>query len=757
MQFFSFWILFLWCAAMWAQPLGTWKLYFPYKDATGLEDAGTFVYVGGTQSIYSYEKATGVITFYDKKTALSDVGINCIDYNASTKTLAIAYNNSNIDLLVNETEVFNIPDLKNKVIAGTKNINAICNAGQRIYFASDVGILAVSQAKKEIAETYVIGKNGENVTVYDVAVGNNRIFAATEQGMKSASLNAVNLQNFNNWKTYSAQDFVPEKKFLFTEFASGKFYGVCNDTLFSFDGATWSKTFFDTSLTVLQLDSIGNDLLMMCNNKITGQGNVVKIDASGNQQIITGVVGRPIQYFVDNDGAVWKADKFNGVFRNEQSINPNSPRAVSSFNVAIKNNVTWISGGGTDASWGYTYNTSGMYVLENDKWTNFNDYSYPTLSNFPDIVNIAIANDGRKAWLASNREGLAEVDLAANTIQQFNKNNSPLQAAVADPVATRVTAVALDKNNNVWMVNSYTNSGIVVKKPTGEWLRLPYFNSGQLVKKLIITSNGYKWMLMRPGSISVYYDGNNLESTSDDAFRVLGTGKGNGGLNNANVNCIVEDKDGAVWVGTDEGIEIFYCARSVLSQNGCDAQRVIVQRDGFNGYLFSTEVVKALAVDAANRKWVGTNNGVWLISADGKEELLKFNVDNSPLPSNFITDIAVNQQTGEVFFTTEQGIASYLGDAIEGGETCNKATVFPNPITADYDGPIAVKGLVDDAYVKITDASGLLVHQGKANGGQMIWNAKTYNGNRVASGVYTVFSANELGKERCVAKIVIMN
>lgn len=757
MQFFSFFILAITSLSIAAQPLGTWKLYFPYKEATGLEDASDMVYVSSTQSLFSYEKNTGVITFYDKKTALSDVGIKCIDYNSTTQTLAVAYNSSNIDLIVNGADIYNIPDLKNKVIAGTKNINGICNAGTKIYFATDVGILAVSQAKREISEVYVIGKTGENVSVFSVAVGDNKIFAATEQGIKSASINTANLQDFNSWKNYGMQDSLPEKKFTLTAFAANKFYAVCSDTLFGFNGNYWNKIFYDTAFQILNVKSYGNNLFVMLHNTQNGEGKVLKIDNTGNQSLISISVSSPIQYFVDNSGINWVADKYNGVFKNGELINPNSPTSVNAFNVDIKNNITWVSGGGADASWGYTYNYSGMYILKNNTWKNLNRYSNPALVNFPDIVNIAVANDGEKAYLVSNREGLAEVDLASNTIQQFNKNNSPLLGAAGDPVATRVTSVALDKDNNLWLGNAFTNFGLIVKKPSGDWVKLPYFTVNQLIKKIIITSNNYKWMLMRPGSIAVYYDGNVLESTFDDAFRILGTGKGYGGLNNGNVNCLVEDKDGAVWVGTDEGIEIFYCAGSVLSQNGCDAQRIVVERDGYNGYLFGTEIVRALAVDAANRKWVGTSNGVWLISADGKKELLKFNTDNSPLPSNYITDIAINHKTGEVFFTTEQGIASYLGDAVEGGETCDKATVFPNPVQADYDGPIAVKGLVNDAFVKITDASGLVAYQGKANGGQMIWNGKNYNGTRVASGVYTVYSANEMGKEKCVAKIVLIN
>lgn len=757
MRFFSFLFLLFLSSVLVAQPLGTWKLYFSYKGATGLEDVEDEIWVGSTNALYNYDKSSGLITFYDKESILSDVGIKCIDYNKSTQTLAIAYTNSNIDLIINGTDIYNIPDLKNKVISGTKNINAICNAGQRIYFATDIGVLAINQSKKEIAETYVIGSTGENVRVLDVAVGNNQIFAATEQGMKSAPLNAANLQDFNNWKSYTTSDSLPQRLFIYTEFAANKFYAVCNDTLFMFNGNLWEHIFFDQDLKVRNIDSRKDDLFVMLCNEQSGEGKILQIDAFGNQHLLNAPGGQPIQYFTDDAGTVWYGDLYNGVYRDGESINPNSPSSNSTTNVTIKNNTVWVSGGGVSAAWSYTFNYSGMYVMENNQWKNFNRYTYPTLVDFPDIANIEIADDGKKAWLGSLRSGLAEIDLNTGIIQQFNKDNSPLSTAVADPSATWVTALARDKKGNLWMVNSYTNFGLIVKKPDNTWIKLPCFNSNQLAKKLLITSNGYKWMPLRPNSIAVYYEGNDLGNTADDVMRFLGSGKGNGGLNNVNVNCIVEDKSKAVWVGTDAGIEVFNCASSVLSQGGCDAQRIIVQRDGFNGYLFETEVVKALAVDAANRKWVGTNNGVWLISADGKEELLRFTVDNSPLPSNFISDIAINQKTGEVFFATEQGLASYLGDAIEGGESCNKALVYPNPIRADYDGLIAIKNLVDDAYVKITDASGLLVYQNKANGGQMIWDAKTYKGNRVASGVYTVFSANEMGKERCVAKIVIQN
>jgi ligand-binding sensor domain-containing protein len=309
------------------------------------------------------------------------------------------------------------------------------------------------------------------------------------------------------------------------------------------------------------------------------------------------------------------------------------------------------------------------------------------------------------------------------------------------------------------MNNTGAAKELVVKKPDDTWqsFQIPY--SIVSARKMVFDKEGRLWMCQRAGNIIVYEPGENLDAPQAGTNVVsLGTGSGNGGLPNNNVWCMAEDKNGDMWVGTDEGIGVFYCASNVLSQtNRCDADRIKVERDGFIGYLFATEIVKAIAVDGANRKWVGTTNGVWLITDDGKTELLRFTKDNSPLPSNFITDIRINQQTGEVFIGTENGLVSYMGDATLGEATKGTALVYPNPVKSSYQGVIAIKGLVDNAYVKITDVSGTLVFQGRANGGQMVWDGNGYNGVRVKTGVYMVYAATDLGKERNVAKIVLEN
>jgi hypothetical protein len=183
--------------------------------------------------------------------------------------------------------------------------------------------------------------------------------------------------------------------------------------------------------------------------------------------------------------------------------------------------------------------------------------------------------------------------------------------------------------------------------------------------------------------------------------------------------------------------------------------------DGFNGYLLETEDVRTIAVDGANRKWFGTSNGVFVQSPDGLTQVARYTNTNSPLFDNGITDIAVNEKTGEVWIGTEKGVLSLRGEATVGGRVNKKtAYAYPNPVQANYDGPIAIQGLARDANVKITDIAGNLVFEGKSLGGQAVWDGRDYLGRRVASGVYLIYATSEATfdePDAIITKVIILN
>jgi len=749
--------------------LGTWKTFMPYGSSLAVCDAGDKIYSAAAKSVFSYEKATGVIQIYDKSNALSDVDIKTISYDPATKCLAIAYNNANVDLIFNGTDVYNIGDIKAENTSGSVGINGIYFYNGNCYLSTDIGVSVINLNRKEVSNTYIIGSTGAQIRVYGTSINGNNIYAATQEGVKHASLNASNLLDFNSWSLYGPADSLPTRKATNVASLGSYVYAVIDgngtDTLYKYNGSYWQPVYSSTSETFTSLYTEGNNIYFtIWNNNNTTAGKQGLIDATGVLSVFNtkGHV-RPVRWISDN-GTYWEADAWNGLFKNTngnvENIKPDGPFSANVFGLATNNKSLYIAPGGVDDSWYFTFNRDGFSIYENDSWKFINQFNNVQLNDVTDILAVATVPASGKTYFGSFYAGLIEYNDATGNITVYNQYNSPLEHNMIDTPRTKISCLYTDKHNNLWIGNAGANTPIKMLMPDGvTWksFQVPY--SFEVMKKIFVDQNDQIWAPLRGASagLMVWSYNGTPDDPSDDKSRLINTGSGLGGLPDGNVFCVTEDKDGNIWVGTNQGIAVFYCASNILSQNGCDADLIKVERDGYIGYLFSTESIRAIAVDAANRKWVGTTNGVWLISADGKTELLKFTVDNSPLPSNITTDIAINDETGEVYIGTAGGLVSYQGDAMTQCADCDKALVYPNPVKPDYTGPIAIKGLAEDAYVKITDVTGTLIYQGKANGSQMIWDGNGYNGVRAKSGVYLVFSSTELGKEKRVAKILLVN
>jgi ligand-binding sensor domain-containing protein len=277
------------------------------------------------------------------------------------------------------------------------------------------------------------------------------------------------------------------------------------------------------------------------------------------------------------------------------------------------------------------------------------------------------------------------------------------------------------------------------------------------------TKKGQVWMQVRygnlnPYSILVFTDNGTPDNPNDDMSKRLNNTTGNGGLPGNITYSFAEDKNGQIWVGTEAGVGVFYSPEDLFTNNPSDCQRPLVQQGQYVQYLLESEQVNAIAVDGDNRKWMGTDRGgAYLFSADGTKQVYHFTAEDSPLLSDRVTSIAINPVTGEVYFGTDKGVISYKGTATEGGDTFSNVYAYPNPVKDGYDGYIAVKGLISNAQVRITDVSGRLVYTTKAEGGQAVWDGRTMDGKKVHTGVYLVFASNESGSEKIVTKILVVN
>jgi ligand-binding sensor domain-containing protein len=390
----------------------------------------------------------------------------------------------------------------------------------------------------------------------------------------------------------------------------------------------------------------------------------------------------------------------------------------------------------------------GLTILENGKWQ-----PQKGLDSVTGVQSIAINHLDNSIWLSTAQMGVAKWQ--NNKVQIFDARNSSLKGAANNTCFT--TGVAADTKGNSWVSNAGTSISLHVYQPDGKWTGFtnPYglTDAGTLE----IDDLGQIWCATtNANGLLVYNPGSSLTTSADDKWKQYKAGTGIGNLPSNQVNCTAKDKNGFIWVGTDRGIGIIQCTENIFTPAGCDALLPVVQQDRFAGLLFKDENVQTIAVDGADRKWVGTKNGVWLISATGEKVIYRFSSSNSPLPGNDISKISIDPLTGEVFIATNNGLCSFRSTATEAVTAQQKVLVFPNPVPPGYNGSIAIRGLTNNALVKITNLYGALVYQTRALGGQAIWDGKNTNGLKVASGVYLVICRDDSGTEKIATKITIV-
>jgi hypothetical protein len=302
-----------------------------------------------------------------------------------------------------------------------------------------------------------------------------------------------------------------------------------------------------------------------------------------------------------------------------------------------------------------------------------------------------------------------------------------------------------------------------MRKSDGGWLKfsIPFFLTENALTQIVVDDNNYKWIVAVKGGGLICFDhGASPDNIGDDKWKLFRSGAGNGNLPDGDVLCAAKDKNGFIWVGTTNGIGVIQCPQETFSGTGCEAIWPVIKEGNFAGYLFNGEEVRSIAVDGADRKWVATKNGVWLVDPTGEKVIYQFTEDNSPLLSNDVKKIAINGRTGEVFIATLKGICSFRSTATEGGEKNEDVLVFPNPVPPGFSGTIGIRGLVNNAIVKITELDGRLVYQTRALGGQAVWDGRDYRGRKISTGVYLVIAGSDdpfLKKEKTVARIVFVS
>lgn len=760
-RFFHMLVLLCWAATGNAQPppIGQWRDHLPWSSAIRVINTQNQLWCATSLALYTIDKADNTIRSWTKIHGLPATGIRDIAWSPEQNSLVVAHTNGTIALLTG-TNIDVIDAWQNSTLTGDKTIYRLIAHKGWAYLATGLGMVITDIQKKSLKAVAVIGQNGEQIRVNDLAADDSFLYACTPSGLKRAPLNGSNLSDFRSWQLLSGSEGLPEGPASKIIIWDNSPLVAIGNTLYRRSGAQWLP-WYRSEYTFRALSGKNSELLLCEQQQETGQITVLN-----NNGVPVNVIrdpywtASPADCIGDNND-FWIANDRYGLSKYAQQkftpYQPNGPAAVTGGSLCYWNGALWVAPFALPPDGSPRQQPSILPVFSNNSWLNRSVRELPALDSLRDIHVLAADSKNNLLWGGSLGGGLFSLN-EKNEVRVF-KQNSPLQPPSYAPGEYRVSGLALDPDHNLWVANYGAVSSLHVRKANGDWKSFtpPFPIAGNAIGKLVIDDVNQKWIQL-PGQqgLLCFNHGSSVDNPADDQWQWLRAGKGNGNLPVNDVRCLAKDKNNFIWIGTSSGIGIVQCTENLFGSGGCEAVLPVVKQGNFTGYLLQDEVILCITVDGADRKWVGTQNGVWLLSPDGEKTIARFHTANSPLPDNEVREIAIDSRTGEVFFETARGIFSYRGTATEGASVNQDLLVFPNPVPPGYTGTIAIRGLVNNAIVKITEMDGRLVFETRALGGQAIWNGKNYKGETVASGVYLVWISDETQKEKASTKIVFI-
>lgn len=741
-------------------PNGAWRDHLPYNSGLRLAEFDNRIFcLSSAGSLFSFNTIDNSINKHSKVNGLSDAGISTIGYSIVNHTFIIGYKNGNIDLVKNDS-VINIPDIKRKMITGEKSVNNVFLHEHYAYLACGFGIVLCDLNRREIKDTYLFGPGGSQIFVNDITSDGLFLYTATSEGIYKAAINDPNLVDFNAWQRLTTLPD-PTAGYRFVAWFGDRLFtvyhnsGTGKDDIIAIDESgweVWDKSYSDN------FDYLGEQqgCLVICSLLRTKVFNDREELIRDHQTFYA----RHALY--DSGNGLWYADPESGLVRLDEAgngtiIKPDGPAYLDVGDIEILSGNLW-AGGGTQAS---TWAGYGAYSFLNEKWTGYNANTTPALKEVLNISEISIDPlDVRHVIGGSYGYGIVDFMNGEVTGVEDESGGILLPVMGYGHGYVRITGTDFDAAGNLYVSATGSEQGVYRKMKGGELeaVQLAYdgFGFTTIVGEILALSTGQVWVLLTNSGILAFE-----ENTDGIARERLFSVRNQVPDLLDQIYAIAEDREGAVWVGTNKGPVVYYNPSDIFEQETITGYQPEIPRNDntqFVDLLLSTEKINDIEVDGANQKWLATEkSGVFLVSPDGKKELYHFTEENSPLVSNNVQTVAVNDKTGEVFFGTERGIISFRGRATEGGDDFGNVYVFPNPVRETYQGDITVTGLAMDVNVKITDITGNLVFETTALGGQAVWNGKNFNGHRVQTGIYLVFCTNDDGSKTHVTKLLFIH
>jgi hypothetical protein len=765
-----------------------WQAHFSYNDIVDVVSGTNKIYAAAQNAVFEYDTLTEEITTITTVEGLSGEQITTILYSEEFQYLVVGYETGLLEVYSEiDGSVLTIVDIleKENITPANKSINHLYEHEGLVYISTDYGVSVYDLERLEFGDTYFLGNGGSQIIVNQVTVLNNEVFAACSSGngLKKADLSNPNLIDFAQWQTVLGGNFVNINT------VGDQAYAVrANKAFFEITNTSFAQLFV-LPLIPTDTEVSGDNLIISNINTIQVYNEAAQLIASyiPNEDFDTrfssAVLVNNGIYIGTKDFGVLESLITDGL--NYVEIKPNGPLFNEIFRLNAESEVVWASFGDYTESFDPApQRTRGLSYLRDEIWENI---PYDSLFGARNLSEISVNPfNPNQVFISSFQNGILELNENSPTIL-YNQDNSGLESLVVpnapQVVSIRVSASTFDRNGVLWSMTARAPNPLKSYDPnSGTWQGYDFSSiiEDSLLDEfgffdIAIDNNGTKWIGGYEKGLYAYNE--NLSNP----LKTLSSEEQN--LPFPRVTALEIDNRNQLWVGTFSGLRVLFNTSGFFDDPNPTLNSIIILEDGLAQELLASQTISDIEADGSNNKWVGTvDSGVFYFSPDGQNTIYHFTKDNSPLPSNRITDISLDPNNGIVYIATTKGMLSFRAGGSKPEETLENAFVYPNPVRPEYNvlgfndlndinKGIKISGLTENVNIKITDIEGNLVAEAQSNvnlrsssanynfavdGGTAVWNGKNLANAIVRTGVYLVMISDLDSFETKVLKVLIV-
>ncbi|MDC8106780.1 hypothetical protein MTQ00_19940 [Chryseobacterium sp. B21-037] len=728
-----------------------WADIFSYNNVISMKEDNGKIIAAAENGLFYYTISTGEITKLSKANGLHEVGISAFDYNAQTKIGLIGYQNGSLDIVTPDgvTYVVDIPIATG--YNGSKKINHISITGDKAVISVGYGVSIFDLRKKEFNDSAFFLAGGVYEASNEATIVDNKVYSVTNTGLKSHEMNTT-FPVFSTWTTD-----VP-----------GTFTQIDSDPVISFSSATTAYIFNNGVSTPLsQTFGKVQDIVVSSNGIIvTDQSRIYTFNTNGNY-VGTASVGEECNTAIRTGSKIYGGTILSGIKdETNNAFKPDGPY----FNYAYKLNLygenrILVSTGGREARFNtplINAKNPGFYYFNGMQWI-YSSYFIGQTQSFNILDAVADPSNLDEVYFTNyvyGGQGIYKMKYnSTNKDFDFTKYYS---LSPPNNFAYRPVGLTYDDQNNLFATVGFMDNGsmsvVPYDKTADNFIVKEIAGLSHGVQKALYYENLLWVPIPRTNNFLVYDYKKTPTNVSDDTAYILTQASGFP-TNSGGTVSVAIDKAGDAWIGSDTGLRILSNAVTAIKEPNPTVNPIIIEQNNLGEELFRDSQILQIEVDAGDYKWISVDGGgVYYLSSDGQRTIKHFTKENSPLPTNSITDIKVDRKTGKVYFASYNGIVTYQGDVADVTSGFGNVVVYPNPVVySNFKGKVTIKGLAEKTNIRITDVAGNVIHSAVARGGYYEWDLNNQRGTRVASGIYFVLMTNEDGSDKATAKIAVVN